>query len=217
MSRRSLTTLRPLCFLLNVSLRFFYVLRLSSLKIKLLKKSIYIYTKTLQYLPRTFLIVITLHVHTLRNRNFLRWIIFLLVFFFRYLATRMSFRSLSVTFWMNDYRLCKCVLPVVDAIWNNFYKRHLSVPDQKESEEIGVEFSKQWNFVNAIGCIDSKHMRIKCPKQSETTYFNRKYFSIVFVTNCSVLIVTDLFLWMCVVRESSMTDKLILLLLYLHF
>ncbi|XP_072380701.1 uncharacterized protein [Diabrotica undecimpunctata] len=98
----------------------------------------------------------------------------------RYLATGMSFRSLGLTFRMNDYTVGKCVSSVVDAIWNNFYERHLSVPDQKEFEQIAVEFNERWNFIHAIGCIDGKHIRIKCPKQSGTTYFNyKKYFSVV--------------------------------------
>lgn len=92
----------------------------------------------------------------------------------------MSFRSLGLTFRMNDYTVGKCVSSVVDAIWNHFYQRHLSVPDKKQFEEIAAGFSERWNFIHAIGCIDGKHIRIKCPKQSGTTYFNyKKFYSVV--------------------------------------
>lgn len=92
----------------------------------------------------------------------------------------MSFRSLGLTFRLNDYTVGQCVSSVVDAIWKNFYQRHLPVPDQKKFEEIAAGFHERWNFIHAVGCIDGKHIRIKCPKQSGTTYFNyKKFFSIV--------------------------------------
>ncbi|KAG8238233.1 hypothetical protein J437_LFUL018003 [Ladona fulva] len=88
----------------------------------------------------------------------------------------MSFRSLGLTFRMNDYTVGQCVSSVVDAIWKHFSQLHLPVPDQKMFEEIAAGFQERWNFIHAIGCIDGKHIRIKCPKESGTMFYNYKHF-----------------------------------------
>lgn len=98
----------------------------------------------------------------------------------RYLATGLSFRSLGLTFRINDYTVGKCVSLVVDAIWNNFYQQHLPVPDHRMLVEIATGFQERWNFPHAVGCLDGKHIRILCPKKSGTMFYNYKnFFSVV--------------------------------------
>lgn len=47
-------------------------------------------------------------------------------------------------------------------------------------EETAKEFFRCWNFPNVIGCIDGKHIRLQCPANSGSNFFNyKKYFSIV--------------------------------------
>ena len=83
----------------------------------------------------------------------------------------MSFRALSQVFRMNDYTIGKIVGSVVDAIWKRLSSRHMAVPSHDQFIEIASGFKERWNFPNVVGCIDGKHVRIKCPKDSGTMYY----------------------------------------------
>lgn len=61
-------------------------------------------------------------------------------------------------------------------------------------EKIADEFNKKWNFPNCIGAVDGKHVRIMCPKNSGSLFYNYKnYFSIVLLalvdSNCKFIII----------------------------
>lgn len=92
----------------------------------------------------------------------------------------MSFRALSQVFRMNDYTIGKIIGSVVDAIWKRLSSRHMAVPSHDQFIEIASGFKERWNFPNVVGCIDGKHVRIKCPKDSGTMYYcYKQFFSIV--------------------------------------
>lgn len=56
----------------------------------------------------------------------------------------------------------------------------MSTPTVADFENISQGFYDNWNFPNCIGSLDGKHIRIKCPKNSGSMFFNYKqYFSIV--------------------------------------
>ncbi|XP_055308525.1 putative nuclease HARBI1 [Sitodiplosis mosellana] len=56
----------------------------------------------------------------------------------------------------------------------------LQPPTEEDYIAINDEFYKKWNFPNVVGCIDGKHIRIRCPNRSGSIYYNYKdFFSIV--------------------------------------
>lgn len=56
----------------------------------------------------------------------------------------------------------------------------LPQPTKETFLENGIEFGKKWNFPNTMGCLDGKHIRIRCPNNTGSLYYNYKdFFSIV--------------------------------------
>lgn len=53
-------------------------------------------------------------------------------------------------------------------------------PTNETFKKNAESFLFRWNYPNCVAAIDGKHIRIKCPKNSGSLYFNYKeYFSIV--------------------------------------
>lgn len=56
----------------------------------------------------------------------------------------------------------------------------LPQPTREDFESNGLEFGKRWNFPNVLGCIDGKHIKVRCPDNTGSLYFNYKdFFSMV--------------------------------------
>lgn len=103
---------------------------------------------------------------------------------FRYFATGQSFRSLAFSFRMDHYTVGKIVDQVSDVLWSKLSSKHLAVPDHDRFLDIAVKFRERWNFPNVIGCIDGKHIRIKCPTKAGSLFYNYKQFFFRSITRC---------------------------------
>jgi len=100
--------------------------------------------------------------------------------YYRYLSTGMAIRALSFSFRIAESTLRKIIPEVCQAIWDTFQSKHLAAPTTTGFLNIANDFFDKSGFPNCIGAIDGKHVRIKCPKNSGSDYFNyKKFFSLV--------------------------------------
>lgn len=92
----------------------------------------------------------------------------------------MSFRALSFSYRISHSAIRLIVYETCLSIWNSFREKHMPMPTTEHLKAIAKDFFTKWNFPNCVGCIDGKHIRIKCPQNSGSLYYNYKqYFSIV--------------------------------------
>jgi len=55
--------------------------------------------------------------------------------------------------------------------------KHVTVSDQDRFIYIAVKFPDWWNFPNAVGYVDGRHIRIKYPTKDGSLFYNYKQFS----------------------------------------
>ncbi|XP_026462861.1 protein ANTAGONIST OF LIKE HETEROCHROMATIN PROTEIN 1-like [Ctenocephalides felis] len=98
----------------------------------------------------------------------------------RFLATGDSYASLQYLFHISKQSISKIIPRVCDALISSL-KQYIKMPETAEEWlEIASGYERRWNFPNCIGAIDGKHIRIDCPINSGSDYYNYKgFFSIV--------------------------------------
>ena len=103
---------------------------------------------------------------------------------FRYFSTGESFRSLAYSFRMDHYTVGKIVDRISDVLWGKLSTKHLTVPDHDRFLDMAVKFRERRNFPNVVGCIDGKHIRIKCSTKVGSLFYNYKHFLFRSITRC---------------------------------
>ena len=64
---------------------------------------------------------------------------------------------------------------VAEAIYQILGKEHLKTPTTTEEwVTVSEKFLQRWNFPNAIGAVDGKHIILQQPKNSGSHYRNYK-------------------------------------------
>lgn len=102
------------------------------------------------------------------------------IFFFRYLATGQSYRSLAFDFRISHSRISTIVKEVLSSICEKLVPVLLPTPTENDFKSRAQQFWERWNFPNCVAAIDGKHIRVVCPKKYGSLFFNYKnYFSIV--------------------------------------
>lgn len=98
---------------------------------------------------------------------------------FRFITTGESQMSLSYSFRISQAEMSNIVKSVFDSIRKRMIYR-IPIPTRNDCIVIAQEFHNRTDFPNVAGCLDGKHVRLRCPKNSGSLYYNYKnYFSIV--------------------------------------
>ncbi|KAF0701467.1 protein ANTAGONIST OF LIKE HETEROCHROMATIN PROTEIN 1-like [Aphis craccivora] len=98
----------------------------------------------------------------------------------RFLATGESYRSLAFQFRISHSWISTIIREVLVAICNRLKNIALPEPTENSLIKVSEDFYEIWNFPNCCGAVDGKHIRIVCPDNSGTLYFNYKsFFSVV--------------------------------------
>ena len=123
----------------------------------------------------------------------------------RFLATGNSYRSLAYSFRVPHNTISTFVGDVCEAIIAEYGAEVVTLPDTEEGWlEVSNNFGTRWNFHNAIGAIDGKHIAIKAPSNSGSLYHNYKgFFSIILL---GVVDADCKFMWADVGANGSTSD-----------
>jgi hypothetical protein len=95
-------------------------------------------------------------------------------FFFRYLASGNSFKSMGYSYRISPRAISRSVMQVCEALWRRLKDEVMPEPTKDQLIGVANDFSSKWNFNNCIGAIDGKHVHIKAPPCSGSDYFNYK-------------------------------------------
>lgn len=72
------------------------------------------------------------------------------------------------------------VTETVGILWDELHTQHMPEPTTDAFKTIATDFFKIWNFTHCVGALDGKHVRVKCPANSGSMFFNYKnFFSVV--------------------------------------
>jgi len=105
---------------------------------------------------------------------------FLCVYNCRFLSTGASYAALADSFRLGIPTIHYIIKEVCEAIWKTMAPLHMAVPTTEMLLATSNEVYLKWNFPNCVGSIEGKHIRLKCPSNSGSMYYNYKhYYSIV--------------------------------------
>jgi len=109
-----------------------------------------------------------------------------LALIFRYIATGMSMTSLQYDFRVGLSTVSGIIKDALNAIYEALKDEYLQLPDTCDLEEISQTFKAKSSLPNCVGAMDGKHIRIQCPYNSGSQFYNYKnYHSIVLLATCN--------------------------------
>lgn len=98
----------------------------------------------------------------------------------RFFSGEASMRSISYYFLRGETTVRNIIETTSKALWEVLQSLYMPIPDQIIWKTIADRYNERWNLPNCVGSIDGKHIRIKAPANSGSSFFNYKgYFSIV--------------------------------------
>ncbi|XP_066590802.1 uncharacterized protein [Prorops nasuta] len=98
----------------------------------------------------------------------------------RYIATGDLYFTIAIAFRVGESTVRSIVKEVCDVLIKVLQPIYLSLPTKNEWRNNAKGYWARWNMPNCLGSIDGKHIRLRCPPNSGSLYFNyKKYYSIV--------------------------------------
>lgn len=92
------------------------------------------------------------------------------------MATGESFRSLAFQFRIHHSWVSKIVKEVLESIKHRMLSIYIPKPTKESMQRNAEDYYTMWNFPNCCGAIDGKHIRIRCPDNAGSLFFNYKTF-----------------------------------------
>ena len=123
----------------------------------------------------------------------------------RHLATGDSYHSLMYNFRIAMSTVCEVVREVCEAIIAEYSEEVMPFPrNAADWRDLATQFGNRWQMHHALGALDGKHVRIRCPNNGGSLYYNYKgYHSIVLMA----LVDADYkFIWVDVGANGSNSD-----------
>ncbi|GAB1869452.1 Protein ANTAGONIST OF LIKE HETEROCHROMATIN PROTEIN 1-like [Camponotus japonicus] len=106
-----------------------------------------------------------------------------LIITLRYLATGGSPLSIAVAFRVGESTVRSIIKEVGLILIKVLQPMYLAPPTEEDWKKYADGYWKRWNFPNCVGSVDGKHIRLQCPPNSGTLFYNyKKYYSIVLMT-----------------------------------
>ncbi|XP_066588128.1 uncharacterized protein [Prorops nasuta] len=103
-----------------------------------------------------------------------------LIIALRYLATGDTPLTIGLSFRVGESTVRSVVKEVCSILIKVLQPRYLPSLKEDDWKKIAKGYWSKWNLPNCVGAIDGKHIRIRCPPNSGSLYFNyKKYYSIV--------------------------------------
>ena len=106
----------------------------------------------------------------------------------RYLVTGDAQTTIAANYRMSPTTVGRIISETCKAIWDTLISRgYLKYPTRGDDWKlVAKEFFERWNFPNAIGAIDGKHVVMQAPHKSGSSFFNyKKTHSIVLMAICN--------------------------------
>lgn len=108
----------------------------------------------------------------------------------------MTFSALAYEFYRGVSTISEIVEHMAECVWDTLQQDYMPMPSAEEWTTIAKRFYQQWNMPNCLGSIDGKHVRVKCPQNSGSAYYNYQGFFSIVLLGC--VDADSLFTWVSV-------------------
>lgn len=126
----------------------------------------------------------------------------------RFLATGQNLKQIGWHFRVPHNTISGIIKETCAAIIYEYANEVVKMPQTPADwKKVAEEFAVKWQFPHCLGAIDGKHVAIRKPPSSGTTFYNYKgFFSIVIMAICDA---DYKFIFAAVGAEGSMSDRAI--------